>query len=151
MTSIRRRPLVILAALAALLLVFAERGFFGPSAVRVPEQIPAGAERLENLYRERRGGVQVEAAGVVTRLLPDDNRGSRHQRFVVELPTGQTLLIAHNIDLAPRIDGLRTGDRVEFSGEYEWNPEGGVIHWTHRDPSGKHRTGWLVHEGVKYW
>ncbi|HCP07956.1 MAG TPA: hypothetical protein DIV80_00275 [Synergistaceae bacterium] len=55
MTSIRRRPLVILAVLAALVPVFAERGFFGPSAVRVPEQIPAGAELLESLYRERGG------------------------------------------------------------------------------------------------
>jgi hypothetical protein len=47
----------------------------------------------------------------------------------------------------PRIDGLREGDAVEYSGEYEWNPRGGVVHWTHRDPSGRHVAGWLKHDG----
>src|SRR5690606_18291591 len=46
---------------------------------------------------------QVQGEGVVVRTLPDDNDGSRHQRFILELPSGQTILIAHNIDLAPRI------------------------------------------------
>ncbi len=82
----------------------------------------------------------MEGQGVVLKLLADDNDGSRHQRFVVALPSGQTLLIAHNIDLAPRIVGLREGDLVSFSGEYKWNPEGGVIHWTHRDQRNRHPT-----------
>jgi hypothetical protein len=32
---------------------------------------------------------------------------------------------------------------VSFYGQYEWNAEGGVIHWTHRDPEGQHVSGWL--------
>ena len=63
---------------------------------------------------------------------------------------GQTVLISHNIDRAPRIDSLRVGDRVEFQGEYEWNPQGGVVHWTHHDPAGRHAGGWLKHEGKTY-
>lgn len=90
---------------------------------------------------------QVQGAGVVSRILSDDNDGSRHQRFILRLPSGQTLLVAHNIDLAPRIDDLKEGDTVEYSGEYEWNPKGGVIHWTHRDVSGQHVAGWLKHDG----
>jgi hypothetical protein len=57
----------------------------------------------------------------VTRILADDNDGSRHQRFILEVGGGRTLLIAHNIDLAPRVTGLKVGDTVEFHGEYEWN------------------------------
>jgi hypothetical protein len=95
--------------------------------------------------------VQVSGEGRVISILPDDEKGSRHQRFVIELDSGQTLLVAHNIDVAPRIAGLRKQDRVEFYGEYEWNPEGGVIHWTHRDPSGRHLHGWILHNGRKYW
>src|SRR5436190_23795432 len=56
-------------------------------------------------------------------------------------------LVAHNIDLAERVELLRKGNLVEFSGEFEWNPQGGVIHWTHRDPQGRHADGWIKHNG----
>ncbi len=90
---------------------------------------------------------QVKGAGVVSRMLSDDNEGSRHQRFILRLKSGQTLLIAHNIDIAPRLNNLKVGDTVEYYGEYKWNSKGGVVHWTHRDPSGKHVAGWLKHDG----
>jgi hypothetical protein len=50
----------------------------------------------------------------VKAILRDDNEGSRHQKFILSLDNGLTVLVAHNIDLAPRIDHLRKGDRVEF-------------------------------------
>ena len=81
------------------------------------------------------------------RILPDDNQGQRHQRFIVRLDSGQTILIAHNIDLAPRVEPLREGDGVEFSGEYEPNAKGGVVHWTHHYPAGRHPAGWIRHDG----
>ncbi len=90
---------------------------------------------------------QVQGAGIVSRILPDDNEGSRHQRFILHLKSGQTLLVAHNIELAPRVDNLKEGDVVEYNGEYQWNPKGGLVHWTHRDPAGRHADGWLKHAG----
>lgn len=95
-------------------------------------------------------GSQVAGSGIVVRILSDDNDGSRHQRFILELASGQTVLVAHNIDLAPRIAGINRGDTVEFNGEFESNPQGGVIHWTHHDPRGMHVGGWLKHEGRTY-
>ncbi|QOY51204.1 DUF3465 domain-containing protein [Candidatus Sulfurimonas baltica] len=47
-------------------------------------------------------GSQMCDSGDVIRVLSDDNTGSRHQRFIIRLSSGQTLLIAHNIDLAPK-------------------------------------------------
>lgn len=105
---------------------------------------------LQRAFESQTRNLQVEGRGVVKRILPDDNEGSRHQRFILELGSGQTLLMAHNIDLAPRIPNLREGDEVEFRGEYDWNPEGGVIHWTHDDPAGRHPGGWLKHQGQIY-
>lgn len=99
---------------------------------------------------ELQSGNQVTNEGIVTKLLADDTEGSRHQRFILKLPSGQTLLVAHNIDLAPRLDSLRPGDIVAFNGVYEWNAKGGVIHWTHRDPGGRHEAGWLRHAGRTY-
>ena len=87
---------------------------------------------------------------MVIRILADDNDGDRHQRFVLETSSGRTLLVAHNIDLAPRIGSLSTGDTVAFYGVYETNSQGGVIHWTHHDPQGRHVAGWLEHRGQRY-
>lgn len=101
-------------------------------------------------YENRQSDIQVQGQGTVSRVLPDDLDGSRHQRFILELDTGQALLIAHNIDLAPKVAGLNKGDTVEFYGEYEWNSKGGVIHWTHHDPSRRHIDGWLKHRGQTY-
>lgn len=92
-------------------------------------------------------GKQVQGIGIVSHILADDNDGSRHQRFILRLKSGQTLLVAHNIDLAPRVDNLRKGDVVQFHGEYEWNAKGGLVHWTHHDPAGRHVAGWLKHNG----
>lgn len=105
---------------------------------------------IKNAFENRTSDLQVQGEGTVIRLLADDLNGSRHQRFIIELAHDQTLLVAHNIDLAPRIDSLKVGDRIEFYGEYEWNRQGGVIHWTHRDPAGKHPHGWLLHNGRTY-
>lgn len=109
-----------------------------------------GDAKLGKAFRDRRSDLQVRGGGVVVKVLPDDTRGSQHQRFLLELTSGQTLLVAHNIDLAPRIPGLREGDRVGFYGEYEWTEKGGVIHWTHHDPGGRHIDGWLEHQGRRY-
>lgn len=111
---------------------------------------PAGEDPISRAFASRTSDVQVEGEGVVTRLLPDDLNGARHQRFIVQLGSGQTLLVAHNIDIAPRIDGLKAGDRVSFNGEYVWNAKGGVIHWTHHDPQGRHVAGWIKHNGKTF-
>ena len=105
---------------------------------------------LANAFSNHLSNVRVQGEGVVTKILPDDNDGSRHQRFIIRLRSGQTILIAHNIDLAPRIPGLSEGDAVSFNGEYIWNSKGGTVHWTHRDPSRRHLTGWLKHNGQTF-
>ncbi len=105
---------------------------------------------LAKAFEARQSNLQIEGQGTVSKILPDDLDGSRHQRFLIRLGSGQTLLVAHNIDLAPRIDTIKTGDLVSFYGEYEWNAKGGVIHWTHHDPAGRHADGWIRHGGQIY-
>ena len=109
-----------------------------------------GGDAIARAFAGRASNVHVEGEGIVSRLLPDDTNGARHQRFIVQLASGQTLLFAHNIDIAPRIDGLAVGDSVRFSGEYVWNEKGGIVHWTHRDPQGRHAAGWVIHNGKTY-
>lgn len=105
---------------------------------------------IASAFANGESNIQVEGEGTVIRVLPDDLDGARHQRFIVQLESGQTVLIAHNIDIAPRINGVGVGDSVSFNGEYVWNEKGGVIHWTHHDPQGRHVAGWLKHNGKTY-
>lgn len=106
--------------------------------------------QLKQAFENHQSDLQIKGQGRVVHILPDDNKGSRHQRFLLKLNNQQTLLVAHNIDLAPRIPNLNVGDTVQFYGEYEWNKKGGVIHWTHKDPRNKHAHGWLKHDGRVY-
>ncbi len=114
-----------------------------------PRQRAGDDALIEAAFEQERSDVDVRFSGTVSRTLSDDNQGSRHQRFIVELASGHTVLIAHNIDLAPKVP-LTVGDRVEISGEYEWNDRGGVVHWTHHDPQGRREGGWIRHEGELY-
>ena len=105
---------------------------------------------IAEAFERELNNVQIVGSGTVVRILADDTKGSRHQKFILKLDSGQTLLVAHNIDLAPRIPDLETGDSVGFYGEYEWNANGGVLHWTHHDPAARHVGGWLEHRGRRY-
>ena len=105
---------------------------------------------IAHAFKNKLSNIQVEGSGKVVAILRDDNEGSRHQKFILELSNGQTLLVAHNIDLAPRIEHLEKGDTVQFNGEYEYSNQGGVMHWTHHDPNGRHEDGWLKHQGKIY-
>ena len=141
-----QKTLIVLILVAAAVYLYDEAPLIDTSAPAIFVDSAALAPSDE----QWRGGQQVEGSGMVLRVLSDDNKGSRHQRFILELSSGRTVLVAHNIDLAPRISGLESGDSVSFFGEYETNDQGGLIHWTHHDPQGRHVDGWLEHRGQRY-
>jgi len=130
---------------AAAVYVVATSGNPPPAEDAILREGDTGIAEISRLFRERQSGTVVEGAGTVEKLLPDDLVGSRHQRFILRIASQQTILVSHNIDLAPRLDSLRSGDQVHFRGQYEWNPRGGLVHWTHHDPAGERIGGWLRH------
>ena len=128
-------------------------GYLHLQGVSVPEPSSSAQDSdsaLQAAYRNQQSNLQITGDGIVVRVLPDDNIGSRHQKFIVRTATGLSLLVSHNIDLAPRVPGLKPGETIAFSGEYEWNSKGGVIHWTHHDPKNIHAGGWLKYSGKLY-
>jgi hypothetical protein len=145
-----RKLALIAVVLAAVYFGGVESGFI-PSQQQHADTSPGGGEQaLAAAFENRRSDIQVQGSGRVSKILADDNKGNRHQRFIVQLASGRTVLVAHNIDLADRVASIKSGDSVEFNGEYEWNERGGVIHWTHRDPQGIHEAGWIKHGGRTY-
>lgn len=105
---------------------------------------------IDSWFNNQTSNQLIFQEGKVYKILQDDTEGSRHQKFVLKFENSKTLLVAHNIDIAKRIPDLQNNDVVVFKGEYEWNKKGGVVHWTHRDPQGKHADGYLMHNGIIY-
>ncbi len=111
---------------------------------------PNQTDPIREAFERHKSDVQVEGEGVVTQILSDDMTGRPHQRFILRMKSGQTVLIEHNIVVARRVDDIKIGDAVGFSGEYVWNEQGGLIHWTHHDPAGRHEAGWIKVDGRVY-
>lgn len=150
MKNTRKAVALVAALLLGVVTYLTNNGTLGPGRDPSAPVVAPPTHTLADAVSNQLSDTQVEGRGTVSRILPDDREGSRHQRFLLRLPQGQTVLVAHNIDLAPRINALREGDTVAFYGEYEWNSKGGLIHWTHHDPAGRHVDGWLRHQGRTY-
>ncbi|HSW95699.1 MAG TPA: DUF3465 domain-containing protein, partial [Patescibacteria group bacterium] len=74
----------------------------------------------------------------------------RHQRFIIRLAGAtQTVLIDNNVDVGQRVP-VAPSDDVTVHGEYIWNDQGGLIHYTHHDPAPDHEGGWIDRNGVRY-
>jgi hypothetical protein len=106
---------------------------------------------VERDYAEKRSTVEVTAEGMVTRVLADDSGPSGlHQRFIIRLAgSTQTVLVENNVTIGQRAPVL-VGDDVMVHGEYVWNDQGGLIHFTHHDPAPAHEGGWIELKGVRY-
>ncbi len=109
---------------------------------------PEPETQIRDYFEQQISDQQVKVFGRVLRILPDDTKGSRHQKFII-LTNDLTVLIVHNIDLAPRVP-IKKDDYVWVYGEYEWNEKGGLIHWTHKDPKGIHPNGFITHKKKTY-
>lgn len=100
---------------------------------------------------ERRGRVDfVEGSGmVVTQLLPDDNSGLRHQKWMVKLSNGQSMQAVYNSDMCPRVP-LKVGDVVAMGGQFIYTNEGPMLHWLHFDPKSNRPDGYVEVNGQAY-
>jgi len=116
---------------------------------RACERPPAPPGSLDDAIARRLVDVWVEGEGRVRRLLEDDREGVPHQRLLVDVGRGRTVLVVHNLDVAERVPA-REGDEVRFRGEFQWNERGGLVHWTHRDPEGRREGGFVRHAGKDY-
>jgi len=121
-----------------------------PSAKDTPTSIRISAEkrpeRARCVFASFKDGEWVTGWGRIKKILPDDTVPPCHQRFLLVDPTGETLLIANNIDRWPRLADIHVGDIVEFKGEFKDGERGYLVHWTHPDTSGR-RPGGYVRKG----
>lgn len=115
---------------------------------QLPDQ-SAVVQRIRAATEDTDAKFWTTLQGTVIKNLKDDTKGSQHQKFLIKIADDITLLVAHNIDLAPRVP-VSKGDVVTMRGEYAWNNRGGVMHWTHHDPKGRRKGGWIEVHGKRY-
>ena len=104
-------------------------------------------------WQAQRSYVEVTASGTVTRLL-GTRRGPSgdHEGFLMKLDgagRGLTIRVEDNVGLTGPVP-LVAGDALEVRGEYIFDPRGGLVHYTHRDPSGRHAAGFILTGGRLY-
>ena len=144
----RKSKNLILLLLAAGIYLLAQNGNMNFN--EAPLEYSPPTTTVEKAFVNQETDVQIRGEGHVQKVLRDDTTGLQHQKFILRISPEHTVLVAHNIDVAPRLPGLKDGDLIEFYGEYEWTEKGGVVHWTHRDSSGRHADGWLKYNGKTY-
>jgi hypothetical protein len=113
---------------------------------------PTNDQDIVRAVESRRNVNFVEGGGmIVNEVLPDDNQGLRHQKFVVQLSNGSKMLAVYNLDMDNcNPIPLQKGDTVAMGGEFKWTNQGPLLHWLHYDPSNRRPDGYVQHEGVDY-
>lgn len=106
----------------------------------------AEAIRAQQLHLVK---VPLTVTAPVKKMLKYDDRGLPHEKFLLLLSNGTTILVAHNTQMAPYVP-LQAGDTVTVSGEYVWNAKGGLIHWTHHSDTPNHKGGYIDFNGKRY-
>lgn len=112
--------------------------------------IPEGQRDITDAQQRGKGANYLEVRdAVVSKILPDDTQGRPHQKWVVSLANGRSLLSVYNSDMGERIP-VNVGDTISMGGQYIWDRSGGLIHWLHHDPKGRRPDGWVELNGVVY-
>ncbi len=119
---------------------------------------PAGGDaanaQIYDAWRGGRSGIEVQASGSVARVLGERTGPSGpHEGFLLHLTGsgghGLTVRVESNLDIMGSVP-VRDGEAATVRGEYDYDPRGGVIHWTHRDPRGRHPDGFVEIDGHRY-
>lgn len=114
----------------------------------------AGNAALYDAWRTQRSHVEVTASGVVARDLGTRSGiRSPHEGFLLHLSgasgRGLTVRVEANVDFTGPLP-IIAGAPVVVRGEYEFDARGGVIHYTHRDPRGRHPDGYIELQNKRY-
>ena len=123
--------------------------WFYPSVLTDIGLVESDADRIIGAWKDRNSNLVVEIEGRVILLLPELDTNGRQQRFLIDLESGHRLLVSHDLELSQNVP-VEVSSHIRLKGEYDWSEGGGIIHWTHRDPSGAREGGWIEHLGYRY-
>lgn len=120
----------------------------GPSANSAAKEAAVGCRVVHRDFVQHRNGVWVTLDAAIIRILPDATGRYRHQRFVVLCPGGETVLIVNDVSIGRRVPVI-VGGAIGVRGQYIWNAQGGLVHFTHHSDTGG-SAGWILWHGRVY-
>ncbi len=123
-------------------------------AACAPASGTASNAAVYDAWRLGRSRVEVTAVGAVARILGErEGRSGEHLGFLLHLTgsegRGLTVRVEDNLALTGPI-AIREGELATVRGEYIYDAGGGLIHYTHRDPRGRHEAGYVQAAGRLY-
>lgn len=139
---------VLIAVLGGLILLLRHNAAEGPSTAARQAAVRAACSQSDAAFARRQSDVWLTLSGTVSRLLPDQHGHFLHQRFILRCADAHTVLVVNDVDIGRRVP-VHPGDAVAVRGQYVWNAQGGLVHFTHHDPQGG-QGGWIVDGGKTY-
>lgn len=110
----------------------------------------AGDTALCDAIAQQKGVRFIEADNIwIERLLDDDLKPPKHQRWIGRLSCGARILLVYNISLCERVP-VQVGDRIQVGGELLFTRGLPLIHWLHEDPKNRRPHGYVILNGRKY-
>jgi hypothetical protein len=121
------------------------------SALQPQAPVASDNAAVQRAFEDHNDGVELTITGTVDRILSDlGGPSGPHERFIVLLmDVKMTVLVEHNLSIAPRVP-VAAGEGIVVHGEYVWNAQGGLVHFTHHDPDRSHEGGYILYAGKRY-
>lgn len=135
-------PILLALALIAAALWYVRTSHRLESASDARRYTHAGCTVAVAQFARHASGAWLTVSGGVQRVLPDSTGRLRHQRFILGCATGFTLLIVNDVSIGTRAP-VTAGAHVVVRGQYEWDSEGGLLHFTHHAEGGG-TGGWIL-------
>lgn len=120
------------------------------AALAISSQLVNDDRQLIQAMASRKNAHFVEAGNIkVTQLLPDDRQGLPHQKWMAQLSNGSKVMVVYNLDMGAYVP-VRVGDAFSVGGQFIWTKQGGLVHWTHKDPRRTRPDGYVYFDGTYY-
>ncbi|MDP3509818.1 MAG: DUF3465 domain-containing protein [Candidatus Melainabacteria bacterium] len=116
-----------------------------------PANIPYAVDDAQIIQAQSQQARKVEltVTAPIKKLLREEDYREPHQRFLLILSNGTTVLVANDLQYGTYAP-VQEGNVVRIHGEYIWNERGGVLHWTHKSDEPRHESGYIDFNGMRY-
>ncbi|GAC1328213.1 MAG: hypothetical protein NVS2B16_00330 [Chloroflexota bacterium] len=135
-------------AIGCVFLLIAVRHHASVSLEEAEREATVACAQAATAWTRHESRTWITVTARVVRLLPETYGRYEHQRFVVHCTSGRSILVTNDVSIGTRAP-IAAGATVTVHGEYIWNRQGGLVHFTHHSDSGG-PGGWILYRHKLY-